>query len=143
MTYPRRTVLVASVLVVFPVATLVSQIIGKPQNTGEVARQELPTWTNKGPVCSGIERWPTAMAFAHMKNAGIVVNSEIDFGETRTIRLASERIGENLWRQVHHVTFTKKSGETIEAITVNDASIEECSMGGVEVFVISRHLGTR
>jgi hypothetical protein len=64
----------------------------------------------------------------------------IDFSKTRTVRLASENTGKDLWRQVYRVTFTKKSGALLEAIAVHDASQEECSMSGVEVFVVSRHL---
>lgn len=92
-----------------------------------------------GPDCSG--GWPTDMTFVHMKNAGLVDNSSIDFSKTKAVRLASQRIGKDLWRQVYDVTYTKKSGDTIEAIAVHDASTEECSMTGVDVYVISRHLG--
>jgi hypothetical protein len=34
----------------------------------------------------------------------------------------------------------KKSGDAIDAIAVHDASQEECSMSGVEVFAVSDHL---
>ena len=68
-------------------------------------------------------------------------NSSIDFSKTKAVRLASQGIGKDLWRQVYDVTYTKKSGDTIEAIAVHDASTEECSMTGVDVYVISRHLG--
>jgi len=95
----------------------------------------------KDPNCTGVDRWPTNMAFVHLKNAGITDNERIDFTKTKTIRLASEKIGENLYRQIHHITFIEKSGKTIEVITSNEASNEECSMSGVDVFVISQHLG--
>ena len=91
-----------------------------------------------GPDCSG--GWPTNMTFTHLKNAGLVDNSSVDFSKTKTVRLASEKIGKNLWHQVYDVTFMKTSGEVIEAIAIHDASREECSMSGVEVFVISKHL---
>jgi hypothetical protein len=91
-----------------------------------------------GPDCSG--GWPTDMTFVHLKNAGLVDNNSIDFSKTKTSRLASEKVGKGLWRQVYDVTFTKKSGDRIEAIAVHDASLEECSMSGVEVFVVSSHL---
>ena len=91
-----------------------------------------------GPDCSG--RWPTIMAFVHMKNAGLADNASIDSSKTTTVRIASEKKGKNLWHQVYHVTFTKKSGDVLEAIAVHDASLEECSMTGVEVFVVSKHL---
>ncbi len=93
------------------------------------------------PECTGVERWPTSMAFVHLKNAGLTDNDKLDFSKTKTVRLASERIGKDLYRQIHHVVFTEKSGATIEVITASDASNEECSMSGVEVFVISRRLG--
>jgi len=91
-----------------------------------------------GPDCSG--GWPTNMAFVHLKNAGLADNDTVDFSKTKTVRLASEKIGKNLWHQVYHITFTKKSGDAIEAIAVHDASQEECSMTGVQVFVVSKHL---
>ena len=91
-----------------------------------------------GPDCSG--SWPTNMAFVHLKNAGLADNYSIDFSKTKTVRLASEKVGKDLWHQVYHVTFTKKSGDAIDAIAVHDASHEECSMTGVEVFVVSKHL---
>ncbi len=95
------------------------------------------------PDCAGVNNWATSMAFAHLKNAGLISNEVTVFSKTRTIRLASEKIGKDLYKQVHLVSFTEKSGNTIEVITVNDASHEECSMSDVDVFVISRHLGNR
>ncbi len=95
----------------------------------------------KDPDCTGVDRWPTNMAFVHLKNAGLTDNYKIDFTKTKTIKLASEKIGKNLYRQIHYVTFTEKSGNTIEVITINDASDEECSMSDVEVFVVAKHLG--
>lgn len=91
-----------------------------------------------GPDCSG--GWPTNMAFGYLKNAGLADNSSIDFSKTKTIRVASEKIGKDLWRQVYDVVFIKKSGEEVEAVAVHNASQEECSMSGVEVFVVSKHL---
>ncbi len=93
------------------------------------------------PDCSGIERWTTSMAFVHLKNAGLTNNEKLDFTKTITMRLASEKIAEDLYIQVHHVVFTEKSGNKIEVITRNEASNEECSMSGVDVFVISKKLG--
>ena len=93
------------------------------------------------PYCSSTEAWATSMAFVHMKNAGLVTNETLDFERTSTVRLASQKIGPDLWRQVHYVSFLERSGRPHEAITVNDVSREECSMGGVEVYVVSRRLG--
>ena len=102
----------------------------------------IQTYKNiKHPDCSGIERWPTSMAYVHLKNAGLLGPNITDFSKTKTVRLASEQIGDDLFKQVHKVTFTKVSGEIIEVITVNNASNQECSMSGVEVFIISKKLG--
>jgi hypothetical protein len=114
-------------LLLFAVFTVGMRAVAQPQAE-----------KSHGPDCSG--GWPTNMAFVQMKNAGVVDNRSIDFSKTRTVRLASERIGKYLWRQVYQVTFTKSSGEQIEAIAIHDASDEECSMSGVEVFIVSKHL---
>ncbi len=80
------------------------------------------------------------MAFVHLKNAGLTNNDKVDFTKTKTVRLASERIGKDLWQQIYRVTFTEYSGKTIETIAIHKASQEECSMSGVEVYVVSAHL---
>jgi hypothetical protein len=51
-----------------------------------------------GPDCSG--SWPTNMTFVHLKNAGLADNNSIDFSKTKTVRLASEKTGKDLWHQV-------------------------------------------
>ena len=94
----------------------------------------------KDPDCSGIERWPTRSALVVLTNAGVA--DKIDFAKTRTTRVASERIGKDLYRQVHHVTYTEVSGKTINAMVVNDVSSEECSTSAVQVFVVSERLGS-
>lgn len=102
----------------------------------------IPSWAiANDPDCAGVDQWPTSMAFVHLKNAGMTDNYKLDFTKTKTIRLASEKIGKDLYRQIHQVIFTEKDGNTIEVITINDASSEECSMSGVGVFVIDKHLG--
>ncbi len=96
---------------------------------------------DKHPDCAGVGRWATSMAFVHLKNARLTDNDLVDFSKTKTDRLASQRIGKDLYRQIHHVVFTEKSGKTIEVITSNDASNAECSMSGVRVFLVSQQLG--
>ena len=79
-------------------------------------------------------------AFAKLKNAGLVDNALVDFKKTKVTRITSERIGKNMYRQVHRVVFTFFSGKTVEAMTINVASNQECSEGEVEVIVISNEL---
>jgi len=82
------------------------------------------------------------MAFSQLKNAGITDNDKVDFQKTSSVRIASEKTGTNMYKQVYDIKFTEKSGNIIEVITVSDASEEECSMGGVEVFIVSKRLNT-
>ena len=93
------------------------------------------------PACDGINNWAAAMTFTHLKNAGITDNDKIDFARTKVQRLASEKIGADLYHQIHLVTYVEKSGKEIEAITSNNASSEECSMSGVKIYVINNKLG--
>jgi hypothetical protein len=92
--------------------------------------------------CSGPNNWDASMAHVQLKNAGIITNDAIDFDRTTVSLLASEKIGKDLYRQIHKVVFAKKSGGTIEVITRNEASSQECSMSDVDVFVISQELGS-
>ncbi len=81
------------------------------------------------------------MALVHLNNAGITNGSKVDPKKTKTLRLASERIGKDLYHQIHHVTFTETSGKIVAVITSNNVSNEECSMSGVDVYVITKQLG--
>lgn len=90
------------------------------------------------PPCTN---WPESMALVHLKNAGITDPTKIDESKTRIIRLASEKIGKDLYRQVYDITFVEKGGTRVEVVTSNKASWQECSMSGVDVFVVSRHIG--
>jgi hypothetical protein len=97
----------------------------------------------EAPNCEQIDGYPTSVAFVHLKNAGITDNYKLDFSKTKVVRLASEKIGEHphyredLYRQVHLITFQEKDGNTLKVITVHDATNTECSMSGVKVFVVS------
>lgn len=97
--------------------------------------------TSSDPDCRDKDAWPAAMAFTFLKNANLVTNETLDFSKTKVSRLASEKISKDLYRQIHLVTYVKKDGNEISAVTVNDASSEECSMSGVDVYVIDKKLG--
>lgn len=124
-------------IVAWTVFGATGKITAQSKRPGAV-RKSTPHFSS-GPDCSG--GWPTSMAFVLLKNAGMTDNGEVDFSKTKTVRIASERIGKDLWRQVYDVTFTEHSGRKIEAIAVHEASREECSMSGVELYVVSRRLG--
>ncbi len=92
--------------------------------------------TLEHPNCTGAEQWATSMAYVHLKNTKKINSQTLDLSKTQVNRLASEKIGDDLYTQVHHIIFLKKLGQKIEVITRNDASSKECSMSNVDVFVI-------
>jgi hypothetical protein len=81
------------------------------------------------------------MAFSYLKNAGITTNDRVDFSRTRGVRIASEKIGQDLWHQVYDIQFKEKSGHVIEVIAVHDASKKECSMTEPTIYVVSQRSG--
>jgi hypothetical protein len=81
------------------------------------------------------------MAFVHLKNAGLVDSDNVEFKSTTVKRLVPERVGKDLFRQVHLVRFVKKTGEVVEVITVSESSSQECSMSGISAYVVSKQLG--
>ena len=95
----------------------------------------------KQPDCTDPESWPAGMAYVYLKNSGLAGPGTLDFTKTKAIRLASERIGKDLYRQVHLVTFRERTGGTIQVVTVSDASSAECDMSEVEAYVVSKKLG--
>jgi hypothetical protein len=96
----------------FPVETAAQS--GTPS---AVHHQNAPTLPS-GPDCSG--GWPTNMAQALLQNAGMMGSNKIDFSKSKTIRLASQKIGKNLYHQVYDVVFVEYSGRKIQAIAVHD-----------------------
>jgi hypothetical protein len=92
----------------------------------------------KSPDCAS---WPTNMALVHLKNAGLIDIPSVIEAQTKAVRLASEKIGKDLYQQVYDITFHTKDGKTIEVITKNQASSEECSMSGVDVYVVAKKIG--
>ncbi|HKT96928.1 MAG TPA: hypothetical protein VJS30_10370 [Paraburkholderia sp.] len=84
--------------------------------------------------------WPTNMAEVKLKNAGITDPTKLDESKTRAVRIASQKVGKDLYRDVYDITFYEKSGRAIEVIMSSEASSSECSMGSVDVYVVSQKL---
>lgn len=95
--------------------------------------------THADPDCRGPDQWPAAMALVQLKNTGVAKN--IAPVQSNVERLASEKISDDLYIQIHRITFTDNTGKTIQVITKSQTSTDECSMSDVEVFVIDRKLG--
>ncbi|CAG2324342.1 MULTISPECIES: hypothetical protein [Burkholderia] len=48
--------------------------------------------------------------------------------------------GKDLYRQIYDITFVDKSGATFQGITSSEASSSECSMSGVDVYVVTQKI---
>ena len=70
----------------------------------------------KSPDCAS---WPTNMALVHLKNAGLIDIPSVIEAQTKAVRLASEKIGKDLYQQVYDITFHTRDGTMIEVITKN------------------------
>lgn len=92
------------------------------------------------PYCSSINSFATSTAYVVLKNLNIVSPKNIDYDKTKTVLLSSQKIGDDLDKEIHHITFYKKNGKKVEVITVNDTSSEECSMSGVDVYLINKKI---
>lgn len=90
--------------------------------------------------CSSINSYATSVAYVVVKNLNMVSPKNIDYEKTKTVLLSSQKIGDDLNKEIHHITFYKKDGKKVEVITVNDTSSEECSMSGVDVYLIDKKI---
>jgi len=88
----------------------------------------------------GCKSWPTNVAIVYLKNAGITDPARLDESKTHAVRVASEKIGKGLWRDVYDITFHEHGGRSIEVITSSQAGSVECSMSDPVVWVVSEKL---
>jgi hypothetical protein len=95
----------------------------------------------KDPDCAYQGGFPSSVAHTYLRNAGFFKPGEVNIGKSVTTRLASEKIGKNLYHQVHLVKFIRTSGKEFSVITVSDGSREECSLSDVVVYLISKQYG--
>jgi hypothetical protein len=98
----------------------------------------VPACASQPPQCDKPGQWPSNMAFVHLKNRGVTTNESIDFSKTKVLRIASEQVNDAIHRQVHLITFTEIDGGTVETITISDATINECSMSNVDVYLVEK-----
>ncbi|WP_087021911.1 hypothetical protein [Thaumasiovibrio subtropicus] len=91
------------------------------------------------PDCSGAERWPSAMVQVNLKNEFGITLSDIEKIDVE--RIANQPLDEEVHRQVHEVTLTLNDNRVFKAITLHDASAEECSMSGVKIYWVQKESG--
>ena len=94
----------------------------------------------KAPYCVS---WPMNMSEVWLKNAGVVDIKNLDESKTKITLLASEKKAKGLYTQIYHFIFYDAIGNSYETITNNDASYEECSETGVDVYLISRSVSNK
>ncbi|KXU83037.1 hypothetical protein CI15_28385 [Paraburkholderia monticola] len=82
--------------------------------------------------------WPVAMAEVTLQNAGLVKAGDFDESRTRATPVSFEKTGKDLYRQVFEIVLHSRAGREFHVITVNSASSVECSMSGVDVYLIER-----
>lgn len=87
--------------------------------------------------------WPKNITPLILKNVRITDPVQLDDSMTTAVRIASEKIGKDLWRDVYHITFYKHTGRAIEVITSSEVSSVECSMSDPVVWVVSQKVGIK
>lgn len=93
---------------------------------------------NDGPDLSG--GWPTTLTLRVLQDAGLVDAGQIDPAGTQAVRLASEKVGKDLWSQFYLVRFKLRTGNTVEAIAAINASKTADMRSGPVVYVVSKVL---
>lgn len=93
---------------------------------------------DKGPNLSG--SWPTSLTLNVLQGGGLLDAGQIDESGTRAERLASEKVGKDLWNQIYFVRFKLRTGKTVEAIARVSASSAPDMRSGPVVYVVSRVL---
>lgn len=60
--------------------------------------------------------------------------------KTKASLIMNEKIGADLYRQLHKIEYVDTKGNHYGVLTISDASSEECSMSEVQVFIIKEVL---
>jgi hypothetical protein len=97
----------------------------------------------KDPDCTYREAWPLSQAQGIMTGTGQLDPTQVDFKTSTITQIASQRISEDLYRQIQLVRFVYKDGRVIPAITTHDASHVECSESDVDTYPVLHKLGDR
>lgn len=87
---------------------------------------------------SGCMSWPVSMAQVHLKNAGLLSPGDVDGRKITGVLLARQPLKDGSAREVYDLVFPLKSGRTIQVITSNLVTKEECSGGPVDVYIVSK-----
>lgn len=91
------------------------------------------------PDCSGPDHWAAKVTVVKLKNAGIVTQ-EAFVARVEARQILSQRLPKGLYRQVFRVVIPRRGGSPLVALTISDATFEECSMNDPKVYLVSREL---
>jgi hypothetical protein len=94
----------------------------------------------KEPDCTSANQYPAQMAQSQLNAAGLFDTLHVDFTKTTVSRVSSQKVGRDLYRQVHDVRFIKTDGSVIEAIVVGTVSSEECGGSQFDVYLVSHKI---
>ena len=92
----------------------------------------------KPPDCTGMDDLPAVIGLAQLKTWGTVTTDTIVWKDATSIRVASEQVGADAWRQVHRVKWPLKNGRLVEMVIVSEASARDCSTGNVDILVVTK-----
>ena len=97
------------------------------------------------PDCANAKGWARPLGYLYFNKSKLLENENFDHTKLSVTRLASERINDNLYHQVHHFAYSKNNGAVVSIIITNDAytensdaSILRCPVGSVNAYVISK-----
>lgn len=81
------------------------------------------------------------MAITYLQNEEIIRPGSIDEKAVTSDLLSVQSVGKGLYSQIWKLTIKPESGSPITVITKNTFSLKECSESGVDVWIVSQHLG--
>ena len=92
------------------------------------------------PDCANSKGWARSLGYYYFKKAKLLRPGDFDHKRLHVIRLASEQVDDDLFRQVHYFSYEKLNGENISLVLTNAASSSECPLGSVNAYVVSQVL---
>lgn len=93
--------------------------------------------------CTHLGNWAESISYNALIDKNIMNSDEMDYNKTKTILLAKEKIGKDLNKNVFLIKFVLKDKKIIEVIAISNSSSEECSISGVDVFLIKSKISDK
>ncbi|WP_017345897.1 hypothetical protein [Pantoea sp. A4] len=107
-------------------------------NTALLLLALTPVFANAKTVKNDCHSWPMNITEGWLKNAGIIDIPDLDESKTEVTLLVSQKNHHHIYTNIFRFVFHAKDGRTFEVITQNLASEDECSISGVNSYLVSR-----